>query len=163
MSGVLVEIRAAEGGDDAKDLVWEQFAIYGRYCKRHELMCAILEERPGLVIFEVEGNKAPVLFERESGGHRFQRVSPAEKRGRVHTSTVTVAVFPMTEMQDQGFSEAELRWEQMQGSGPGGQHRQKTQNCVRLHHVRRDSRSWRHPSDRSGRTSSQHSARSRLG
>lgn len=53
----------------------------------------------------------------------------------MHTSTVTVAVFPMEEVIDQGFEDRELDWEQMKGSGPGGQHRNKTENCVRLRHL----------------------------
>jgi peptide chain release factor 1 len=83
----------------------------------------------------VTGKDSHRIFAGESGGHRFQRVPPTEKRGRRQTSTVTVAVFPMAETQDQGFTKAELEWEQMQGSGPGGQHRQKTENCVRLRHL----------------------------
>lgn len=97
--------------------------------------CAILEERSGLLVLEVEGKESERIFACEAGGHRWQRVPPTEKRGRRQTSTVTVAVFPLVPSQDHGFDERELEWEQMKGSGPGGQHRNKVENCVRLKHL----------------------------
>ena len=70
----------------------------------------------------------------ESGGHRWQRISPTERRGRVHTSTVTVAVLPVNEQQIVDFRDSDLEWEATRGSGPGGQHRNKTDSAVRLTH-----------------------------
>jgi len=87
-------------------------------------------------VLEVEGKDAERIFARESGGHRWQRVPPTEKRGRRQTSTVTVAVFPMVPPQDHSFDERELEWDFFSGSGPpGGQHRNKTENCARLRHT----------------------------
>ena len=71
----------------------------------------------------------------EFGGHRIQRIPPTEKRGRVHTSTVTVAVMDEldTSNKDYDDSDFEIRW--FSGSGSGGQHRNKTQNCCQLTHI----------------------------
>lgn len=75
---------------------------------------------------------------KEAGGHRVQRVPPTEKRGRVHTSTVTVAVVDPDNCTDGLYSrrsEADFRIEWFSGSGAGGQHRNKHQNCCRMHHI----------------------------
>lgn len=73
-------------------------------------------------------------WSRESGGHRFQRVPPTERRGRVHTSTVTVAVFP-AEKPTAAFDQADVRIEWFSGTGKGGQHRNKHQNSCRAFHA----------------------------
>lgn len=70
----------------------------------------------------------------EAGGHRFQRVPPTERRGRVHTSTVTVAVFP-SEREGPRFDLADVRFEWFSGTGAGGQHRNKHQNSCRAFHT----------------------------
>ena len=87
------------------------------------------------------------VFQNESGGHRWQRIPPSEKKGRVHTSTVTVAVLP--DNSEHGFTvdPNDLHWQTTKGSGPGGQNRNKRENCVVLTHkptglsVRVDSKS----------------------
>lgn len=135
MNGVLVEIRAAEGGDDAKGLVREQFNVYAALCKRHGLDVEITEDRSGLVVMEVVGRGAKGLFAHEAGGHRWQRVPPTERRGRRHTSTVTVAVFPIVEEREWVLHENELEEENILGSGHGGQHQQKNATTIRLKHV----------------------------
>jgi len=86
-------------------------------------------------VFKAVGKNAKELFLNESGGHRWQRVPPNEKRGRVHTSTVTVAV--LFEPTDSAFQlkENELIWTATRGSGPGGQHRNKTNSAVILTHI----------------------------
>jgi peptide chain release factor 1 len=87
------------------------------------------------------------VFQNESGGHRWQRIPPSEKRGRVHTSTVTVAVLPDDGQQCLVIDERDLAWKTTKGSGPGGQNRNKRENCVVLTHkptgitVRVDSKS----------------------
>lgn len=138
---VIVEIRAAEGGDDAKDLVGVQFAIYARYAGANGCSVQMHEYRPGLCVFEVAALK-PVeehvptgLFRGESGGHRWQRVPPSEKRGRVHTSTVTVAVLPVTHAEAAKLDEREIEYQATRGSGAGGQARNKTSNAVIVKHV----------------------------
>ncbi len=91
---------------------------------------ALIDERPGFVAALFEGKGARKVYAGEAGGHRWQRVSPTEKRGRVHTSTVTVAVL------DPDFSRGfrldldDVDIKKTLGSGPGGQHRNKTETCV---------------------------------
>jgi len=73
-------------------------------------------------------------FRHEAGGHRFQRVPPTEKRGRVHTSTVTIAVLPEPEEHELHIDPRDLEESFTRGSGKGGQHRNKTDSCVVLSH-----------------------------
>jgi len=82
----------------------------------------------------VTGRGAARAFCHEAGGHRFQRVPPNEKRGRVHTSTVTVAVLEQPSEHDVHLDERDLDEKFTRGSGPGGQHRNKTDTCVVLTH-----------------------------
>lgn len=70
----------------------------------------------------------------ESGGHRWQRIPPTERKGRVHTSTVTVAVIPKGKVVDLEIRPEDLEEFVQRGSGPGGQHRNKTESCVTLRH-----------------------------
>lgn len=134
MSAVIIEIRAAEGGADARDLVHVQFSVYCRYCERHDLDVEILDERPGLIVAEVNGRHVGDLFRLEPGGHRWQRVPPTEKRGRRHTSTVTVAVLPVASDRGASISERDIEWKATLGSGNGGQARNKTSSCVQMKH-----------------------------
>lgn len=77
-----------------------------------------------------EGKGAKRLFRDEAGGHRWQRIPPTEKRGRVHTSTVTVAVLDPNVGSRYKLNESEVEIRTTRGSGPGGQHRNKTDSCV---------------------------------
>lgn len=94
----------------------------------------LLEERIGFVCFRASGQLASKVFANEAGGHRFQRVPPNEKRGRVQTSTITVAVLPEPQERDLVIHERDLEWQTRRGSGPGGQHRNKTESTVDLIH-----------------------------
>lgn len=95
---------------------------------------AVIEERPGFVIIEVSGKGAAATFKDESGGHRWQAVSPTEKRGRVQTSTITVAVLPQPTEAQVHISEGDLEFSACRGSGAGGQHRNVTDSAVILKH-----------------------------
>lgn len=97
--------------------------------------CVILDDRPGLIVAEIAGRRSADLFAGEPGGHRFQRVPPTEKRGRRHTSTVTVAVLPVAPDEGRSISERDIEWQATRGSGKGGQARNKTSNCVQMKHV----------------------------
>lgn len=133
---MIVEIRAAEGGADAKQLVLDQFSIYAALCKLEALDCEITDGRPGTLIFEATGADAWRAFAMESGGHRWQRVPPTEKRGRRHTSTVTVAVFPVPQEIDWSLDPNEIEEEAIHGSrASGGQHQQKNATVIRAKHV----------------------------
>jgi len=85
-------------------------------------------------VVRVEGKTAAKDFAHEAGGHRFQRVPPTEKRGRVHTSTVTVAVLEEPKRAQVNISEGDLEWRTCRSSGPGGQNVQKNDTAVQLTH-----------------------------
>lgn len=88
------------------------------------------------IVLEIHGDRLDKL-DRESGGHRFQRVPPTERRGRVHTSTVTVAVLAGRSAPSsvRPLEPSDLRVEWFSGTGKGGQHRNKHQNCCRMVHL----------------------------
>ena len=85
-------------------------------------------------MFQASGKGALGAFQHEAGGHRWQRVSPTEKHGRVLTSTVTVAVLSIPEKMVITLKDSDLEWKATCGSGPGGQHRNKTASTVQLTH-----------------------------
>jgi protein subunit release factor A len=94
----------------------------------------VLDTRPGLTVFQATGKRAWETFQNEPGGHRWQRVPPTEKRGRVHTSTVTVAVLSEPTEVELHLDPRDLEWTATRGSGAGGQKRNVTANAVQLKH-----------------------------
>jgi len=90
----------------------------------------VLDERPGLITIAVTGAGARSLYQHEGGGHRWQRIPPNEKRGRVHTSTITVAVLDPDTIIGQALDLRDVEVVTARGSGPGGQNRNKTESCV---------------------------------
>jgi peptide chain release factor 1 len=134
METTYIEIRAAEGGDDAKGLVREMAAIYATLAKKHSLKGEIIDDRPGQLVLEFSGTGAAALFCHEAGGHRWQHVPDNEKRGRVHTSTVTVAVLsPPESLPDISPNDIEETLYR-KAAGNGGQNNNKTATACRLHH-----------------------------
>jgi peptide chain release factor 1 len=85
-------------------------------------------------VFRAVGARAEAVFRDEAGGHRWQRVPPNEKRERVHTSTITVAVLPEPTEVEVRIAERDLDWSTCYGTGPGGQKRNKTESTVLLTH-----------------------------
>lgn len=135
METIYVEIRAAEGGDDSKLLVHDMMEIYASFAKQNGLIGEIIDDRPGQVVLEFSGANALSLFSNESGGHRWQRIPPTEKKGRVHTSTVTVAIMlPPKDLPDINPNDIE---EQLyrKAAGNGGQNNNKLATACRLHHI----------------------------
>lgn len=94
-----------------------------------------MESRPGLFVFEATGEDVEAAFRYESGGHRWQRVPPNERRDKVHTSTVTVAVLHAPTPTELTLRDADLAWSTCRGSGAGGQHRNKTESAVTVKHL----------------------------
>lgn len=94
----------------------------------------VLELDRGWALLGVTGDRARTIFQHEAGGHRWQRVPPTERHGRVHTSTITVAVLDTTSTGTSTLREDDLDWQMTCGSGPGGQHRNRSQTAVRLKH-----------------------------
>lgn len=94
----------------------------------------LLKNLPGYLTFKVEGKKAKI-FKKEAGGHRWQRVPPTEKRGRVHTSSVTVAVLDSEQDNKFELHERDVEFRYYKASGKGGQHRNKTESAVEVKHL----------------------------
>lgn len=92
-----------------------------------------MREQPGIVVLEIDGSGSRALLD-EAGGHRVQRIPSNERRGRVHTSTVTVAVLEAGEVALH-FPDSDFRVEWFSGTGKGGQHRNKHQNSARVIHL----------------------------
>lgn len=138
---VFVEIRAGAGGEEASLFVSDLFRMYSRYIEHRGWKLEVMDSNPtGLggfkeIIFKVEGKGAYRNLRYESGVHRVQRVPVTEASGRIHTSTVSVAVLPEAESVDVEIKSEELRVDTYRSSGPGGQHMQKTDSAVRITHI----------------------------
>ena len=138
---VVLEIRAGTGGDEAALFAAELFRMYSKYAERQgwrlELMSTSDTGVGGLkeVIATIEGRGAYSKLKYESGVHRVQRVPATEASGRIHTSTVTVAVLPEAEEVDIQINEKDLRVDTFCSSGPGGQSVNTTYSAVRLTHI----------------------------
>jgi len=138
---VLLEIRAGAGGDEAGLFAAELLRMYTRYAEtqkwRLEPVEVSLSERGGLkeAIIEVSGDNVWSLLKFERGVHRVQRVPLTEANGRIHTSTVTVAVLPEAEEVDIKIDPSDLRIDTFRASGAGGQHINKTESAIRITHI----------------------------
>ena len=136
----IVEIRAGAGGDEAALFVGDLYRMYTHYATAqgwsHELMEGRAAELGGYreVIFSLNGEEAYKLMKFESGVHRVQRVPATEASGRIHTSTVTVAVLPEAEEVDVEIDPTELEVDVYRSSGPGGQSVNTTDSAVRITH-----------------------------
>ncbi|MFO7807474.1 MAG: peptide chain release factor 1 [Candidatus Moraniibacteriota bacterium] len=138
---VIMEIRAGAGGDEACLFVGELFRMYSKYAEnngwRIEIADSHANELGGYkeIIFEVSGKDVYSKLKFESGVHRVQRVPDTEKQGRVHTSTITVAVLPQAEQTDIEIKPDDLRIDTFASSGPGGQSVNTTNSAVRITHL----------------------------
>jgi len=131
---IIVEIRSAEGGEDSRLLVREQATIYLKLAERQKLVAEVLDVRSGSTILRVSGKGVETAFRNEPGGHRFQRIPPNEKRGRVHSSTITVAVLREPTAAEVFIQDSDLEISLCRGSGAGGQHRNMTDSAVQIKH-----------------------------
>jgi peptide chain release factor 1 len=138
---VIMEIRAGTGGEEAALFAAELFRMYQRYSERHrwktELITANETGIGGLreVIFQVRGDGAYSRLKFEGGVHRVQRVPSTESSGRLHTSTVTVAVLPEADEVEVQIDERDLKVDVYRSQGPGGQSVNTTDSAVRITHI----------------------------
>ncbi|HAL46769.1 MAG: peptide chain release factor 1 [SAR202 cluster bacterium] len=137
---VIVEIRAAAGGDEAGLFAAVLFRMYSRYAQRRDWGTEVIDaNETGLgaikeIVFQVKGNGAYSRLKHESGTHRVQRVPVTESTGRIHTSTATVAVLPEAEEVDVAVNAGDLDIDIFHASGHGGQNVQKVATAVRITH-----------------------------
>jgi peptide chain release factor 1 len=138
---VVLEIRAGAGGDEASLFAEELFRAYSIYASHAGWKIGVVSTSPGNVggfkevIATIAGDKVYSLMKFESGVHRVQRVPKTEAQGRIHTSTITVAVLPEADEVDVHINPGDLRVDVMRASGAGGQSVNRTESAVRLTHL----------------------------
>jgi len=137
----LLEIRAGAGGDEASLFAAELLRMYQRYAEKRGWKSEHLESSPSEVggfkevILKITGDEVFRFLKYESGVHRVQRVPATEAQGRVHTSTVTVAVMPEAQEVDVELKADDLRIEVCRAGGAGGQHVNRTESAVQVFHL----------------------------
>lgn len=138
---VIIEVRAGAGGDEASLFAKELFDAYSHYAATEGWKTELMSLSPGNaggykeVIAMITGEKVYSKLKYESGVHRVQRVPKTESQGRIHTSTVTVAIIPEAEEVEVKINANEIRTDVMRASGAGGQHINTTDSAVRLTHI----------------------------
>lgn len=138
---VIVEIRGGAGGEEASLFAGVLYRMYSMYAEAKGWKCEALNSNPtelgGFkeISFMIEGEGAYSRLKFESGVHRVQRVPETESQGRIHTSTVTVAVLPEAEDVDVEINPADLQIDTYRSGGAGGQHVNKTESAIRITHL----------------------------
>lgn len=138
---VIIEIRGGAGGEESALFAGVLFRMYSMYAESKGYKTEILNaNETGLggykeIVFSVDSDGAYSRFKFESGVHRVQRVPETESQGRIHTSTVTVAVLPEAEDVDFELNEKDLQIDTFRSSGAGGQHINKTSSAIRITHI----------------------------
>lgn len=138
---VIVEIRAGAGGDEASLFAAELYRMYLRYCENHSLKTEHISESANdaggykEVVFGIKGDAPYSQLKFESGVHRVQRVPATESQGRIHTSTVTVAVLPEAAETDINIQANDLKIDVYRAGGHGGQSVNTTDSAVRITHL----------------------------
>ena len=138
---VIVEIRAGAGGDEASLFAAELYRMYLRYCEAQGLKTELISESANdtggykEVVFGVKGDSPYSQLKFESGVHRVQRVPATESQGRIHTSTITVAVLPEAEETDIEIGPNDLKVDVYRAGGHGGQSVNTTDSAVRITHL----------------------------
>ena len=137
----IVEIRAAAGGDEASLFAGDLYRMYSRWCETHGYKTELISESPSEaggfkeIIFMVRGENSYKNLKFEAGVHRVQRIPVTESQGRIHTSTVTVAVLPEAEETDIEIKPEDIRVDVFRASGHGGQSVNTTDSAVRITHL----------------------------
>jgi len=138
---IIVEIRAGAGGDEAALFVNDLFRMYSRFAERNrwkvEVMNSNSTEIGGFkeIIFGISGENVFGNLKQESGVHRVQRIPVTESGGRIHTSTVTVAILPEAEDIEMEINPNDIKIDRFRSTGPGGQSVNTTDSAVRVTHI----------------------------
>ena len=139
--GVILELRAGTGGDEAALFTGDLFRAYQKYAALQGWRMELVSESPGAlggfkeIVAEILGRGVYGKLKFESGVHRVQRVPDTETQGRIHTSAATVAVLPQAEDVDIAIDDKDLNIETMRAGGAGGQHVNKTESAIRITHI----------------------------
>jgi peptide chain release factor 1 len=140
-SGVIIEIRAGTGGEEAALFASRLLRMYQRFAARHNWPVQVLDthltDLGGIrqTVLEIKNSGALKLLKNESGIHRVQRIPATEKSGRIHTSTATVTVLPEFKDAKLKLDEKDLKIEAFRAGGPGGQNVNKVSSAIRITHL----------------------------
>lgn len=138
---IIVEIRAGTGGDEAALFVKDLFRMYSKFGQTQGWAQKVLDSNQSdlggykEIIFELTGHNILDYMKYEGGVHRVQRIPKTEKSGRVHTSTITVAILPKPKKTEVNINPGDLKIGTYKASGPGGQYVNKTESAVRILHI----------------------------
>jgi len=138
---VIIEIRAGTGGDEAGLFVRDLYRMYSKYAMSKGWSQKVLDSNQSEIggykeiIFELQGPGAYDEMQYESGVHRVQRIPQTEKQGRVHTSTITIAVLNKPKKTEFNINPSDLKIDTYKSSGPGGQYVNKTESAIRITHI----------------------------
>jgi len=138
---IIVEIRAGAGGDEAALFVGDLFRMYSRFAENNGWNAEVMSSNPTEIggfkeiIFGITGKEVYKRLKHESGVHRVQRVPITESSGRIHTSTVTVAILPEAEEVELEINPDDLKIDRYRSTGPGGQSVNTTDSAVRVTHI----------------------------
>ncbi len=141
VKGIIIEIRAGAGGDEAALFAADLFRMYSRFAEKKEWKTTLINTSPiGIggykeMIFEIKGKDVYEQLKYEGGVHRVQRIPTTEKSGRIHTSTASVAVLPEASETEIKINPKEIRTDTLRASGPGGQYVNRRESAVRLTHI----------------------------
>ncbi len=138
---IIMEIRAGAGGDEAALFAMDLFRMYTKYAEKKGWNVSVVDSHSNPiggykeVVFELSGKGVYSDMFYESGVHRVQRIPETEKQGRIHTSTVSVAVLPEVPVSEIKINPSDLKIETYRSGGPGGQNVNKVETAVRIIHI----------------------------
>ena len=139
--GIIIEIRAGTGGEEAALFASDLFRMYSRFAEKQGWSTNLIEGHSTSlggfreIIFEIKGADVFEKLKYEGGVHRVQRIPSTEKSGRVHTSTASVAILPEADETEIKINPQDLRIDVLRASGPGGQYVNKRESAVRITHL----------------------------
>lgn len=138
MSEKIIEIRPCVGGKEAEMLCQEMLIVYLKYCNSNNITVEIINNSSKTITLIVNGNSNTLnVFENEKGIHKFQRVSKTEKNGRIHTSTISIAVLNIKENinYESLYNPKDIKIQKLHCGGPGGQNVNKVETGIRITHI----------------------------